>query len=100
MRGLARNFASTHQTENPRGFSEVGENKQLLIAIVGHSIFLNSVYKFILYSNFAPSALKINCSSVIALPLILYSIFSLLNILPFGENPLVILNSFVFSISK
>ncbi|MDC6391167.1 hypothetical protein PP182_20950, partial [Maribacter sp. PR1] len=34
MRGLALNFASTHQTENPRGFSEVGENKQLLIAIV------------------------------------------------------------------
>jgi hypothetical protein len=31
---LALNFASTHQTENPRGFSEVGENKQLLIAIV------------------------------------------------------------------
>jgi len=34
LRGLAVNFASTHQTENPRGFSEVGENKQLLIAIV------------------------------------------------------------------
>jgi len=34
LRGLAINFASTHQTENPRGFSEVGENKQLLIAIV------------------------------------------------------------------
>tara|TARA_R110002124_G_scaffold210794_1_gene377230 strand:- start:977 stop:1096 length:120 start_codon:yes stop_codon:yes gene_type:complete len=31
---LALNFASTHQTENPQGFSEVGENKQLLIAIV------------------------------------------------------------------
>jgi len=27
LRGLALNFASTHQTENPRGFSEVGENK-------------------------------------------------------------------------
>ncbi len=38
-RGLALNFASTHQTENPRGFSEVGENQQLLIAIVGHSVF-------------------------------------------------------------
>ncbi|GGK35851.1 hypothetical protein GCM10007962_32750 [Yeosuana aromativorans] len=34
MRGLARNFASTRQAENPRGFSEEGENKQLLIAIV------------------------------------------------------------------
>jgi len=39
LRGLARNFASTHQAENPRGFSEVGENKQLLIAIVVHSYF-------------------------------------------------------------
>jgi hypothetical protein len=37
LRGLVLNFASTHQTENPRGFSEVGENKQLLIAIVGKS---------------------------------------------------------------
>jgi hypothetical protein len=27
--------AGTHQTENPRGFSEIDENKQLLIAIVG-----------------------------------------------------------------
>jgi len=34
LRGLAVNFVSTHQTENLRGFSEVGENKQLLIAIV------------------------------------------------------------------
>ena len=34
LRGLALNFVSTHQTENPRGFSEVGEKKQLLIAIV------------------------------------------------------------------
>ncbi|OEJ98615.1 hypothetical protein A8C32_05290 [Flavivirga aquatica] len=34
MRGLALNFASTHQTENPRGFSEVGKNKQLFIAVV------------------------------------------------------------------
>jgi len=41
--GIALNFASTHQTENPRDtseanwrkqFSEVGENKQLLIADV------------------------------------------------------------------
>jgi len=34
LRVLAINFASTHQAENPRGFSEVGENQQLLIAIV------------------------------------------------------------------
>ncbi|EAP87155.1 hypothetical protein CA2559_00330 [Croceibacter atlanticus HTCC2559] len=39
MRGLALNFASTHQTENPLGFSEVDENKQLLIAIVSSSYF-------------------------------------------------------------
>ncbi len=39
LRGLVLNFASTHQTENPRGFSEVGENKQLLIAIVTNSLF-------------------------------------------------------------
>jgi hypothetical protein len=37
--GLAVNFASTHQTKNPLGFSEVGENKQLLIAIVGKSFY-------------------------------------------------------------
>jgi len=34
LRGLALNLANTHQTENPRGFSEIGENKHLLIAIV------------------------------------------------------------------
>jgi|AVFP01.1.fsa_nt_gi hypothetical protein len=39
LRGLALNFASTHQTENLRGFSEVSENKQLLIAIVGNWLF-------------------------------------------------------------
>ena len=44
MRGLALNFASTHQTENPRGFSEVGENQQLIIAIVVLSLF--SIYIF------------------------------------------------------
>jgi len=34
LRGLALNSASALQTENPQGFSEVGENQQLLIAIV------------------------------------------------------------------
>jgi len=34
LRGLALNFVSTHQTENLIGFSGVGRNKQLLIAIV------------------------------------------------------------------
>ncbi|KAB8151826.1 hypothetical protein EZY14_016675 [Kordia sp. TARA_039_SRF] len=43
MRGLALNFTSTHQTENLRGFSEVGENKQLLIAIVRHWLFIFSL---------------------------------------------------------
>jgi len=32
--GLAVDFASARQTENPRGFLEASENKQLLIAIV------------------------------------------------------------------
>jgi len=34
LRVFALNLASTHQTENPQRFSEVGDNKQLLIAIV------------------------------------------------------------------
>jgi hypothetical protein len=34
LRGLVLNLASTNQTENPRVFSEVGEKKELLIAIV------------------------------------------------------------------
>jgi len=37
LRGLALNFASTNHTEKPQGFSEVGKNKQLLIAIVVRS---------------------------------------------------------------
>tara|TARA_R110002111_G_scaffold261697_1_gene335274 strand:- start:1979 stop:2104 length:126 start_codon:yes stop_codon:yes gene_type:complete len=40
LRGLAVNFASTHQVGNSAGISKVGENKQLLIAIVGHSYLL------------------------------------------------------------
>ena len=40
LRGLALNFASTHQTENPLGFSEVGESRQLLIVIVVARIIL------------------------------------------------------------
>jgi len=48
LRGLAINFASTHQTENPRGFSEVGENKQLLIANVRHSFYLSFTFSIIL----------------------------------------------------
>ena len=39
LRGLAINLASIHQTENPRGFLEVGENKQLRIGFVGHGIY-------------------------------------------------------------
>ncbi|QDO94679.1 hypothetical protein FNB79_12150 [Formosa sediminum] len=39
MRGLARNFASTYQVGNSAGISKVGENKQLLIAIVVVSFF-------------------------------------------------------------
>jgi len=44
LRGFARNFASTHQTENPRGFSEIDENKQLLIAIVASSFFIQMMF--------------------------------------------------------
>jgi len=40
LRGLALDFASTHQTENPLGLLEVGENKQLLIAIVVSSFLI------------------------------------------------------------
>jgi len=40
LRGIAENFASTHQAENPLGFSELGENKQLLIGIVSFSFLL------------------------------------------------------------
>ncbi|MAN28097.1 MAG: hypothetical protein CMH15_01860 [Mesonia sp.] len=51
MRGLALNFASTHQTESrsfgTRGFSEVGENKQLFIAIVVLRFLFS--YQFILF---------------------------------------------------
>tara|TARA_R110002050_G_scaffold214402_1_gene350559 strand:- start:759 stop:881 length:123 start_codon:yes stop_codon:yes gene_type:complete len=39
LRGLALNLASTHQNKNPKGFLEVGENKQLLIANVVLSLF-------------------------------------------------------------
>lgn len=38
--GTALDLASTYQMENPQGFSEVGENKQLLIAIVVTSNYL------------------------------------------------------------
>jgi len=39
LRVLVLNFASTRQGENPIGFSEVGENLQLLIAIVDNWLF-------------------------------------------------------------
>ena len=37
---VALNYARTHPPENPRGFSELGESKQLLIAIVVLSLFI------------------------------------------------------------
>jgi hypothetical protein len=40
--GNIEGWASTHQTENPRGFSEVGKNKQLLTAIIGGWCFSQS----------------------------------------------------------
>jgi len=60
FRGLALNFASTHQTDtsaanwrkqNPCGFSEVGENKQLLINIVVKRYFLINCNGFIKKSD-------------------------------------------------
>ncbi len=42
--GLALSLANIHQTENPREFSEVGENKQLLIALL--SLVIYSILKF------------------------------------------------------
>jgi hypothetical protein len=41
LRGLARNLANSNRIENPRGFSEVGDNNQLLIAIVVGSFFVH-----------------------------------------------------------
>ena len=43
LRGLSLNFAITHQVGNSTEISKVGENKQLVIAIVGNSYFLNTV---------------------------------------------------------
>ncbi len=40
MSGLVLNFAITHQTENPCGFSEEGEKEHLLIAVVLNSFYL------------------------------------------------------------
>jgi len=44
LRGLALKFESIHQTKNPKRFSEVGEKKQLIIAIVGVSFFSKNSY--------------------------------------------------------
>ena len=44
LRGLALNFVSTHQAENSRGFSEVGENQQLLIAIVVERFYSVNIF--------------------------------------------------------
>jgi hypothetical protein len=44
---LALNFASVHQDENYRGFSEVGKNKQLFTAFVVVRYFF--IFAFILY---------------------------------------------------
>ena len=38
---MVKHLTNTHLTENPRGFSEVGENQQLLIAIVVRSFLFN-----------------------------------------------------------
>ena len=41
LRGFTLNFTSKHQVGNSAGISKVGENKQLLIAIVVLSLFFN-----------------------------------------------------------
>jgi len=69
LRGLALNFASTHQAENQQGFSEVGENKQLLIAIVGSCLYSFSTFSGVITSLFfslknSDSFLKVLYSSV------------------------------------
>jgi len=53
LRGLAPILASTHQTENPRGLSELGESKQLLIAIVVASYFIQ--YNFCIQIFYFPT---------------------------------------------
>lgn len=50
---LALNFASTHQDGNSAAISKVGENKQLLIAIVIARYFL-FLYSSIASKNFIP----------------------------------------------
>ncbi|AXO78947.1 hypothetical protein DZC78_00615 [Olleya aquimaris] len=50
MRGLALNFASTHQVGNSCEISKEGENKQLLIAIVVWRFF---VFFFILIFSYS-----------------------------------------------
>jgi len=52
LSGLAHNFASTHQTENPQGFSELGENKQLLTGIVRHSFIISVIITSIFSLSF------------------------------------------------
>ena len=47
MNSLALNFASMQQTENSRGFSELGENKQLLIAMLYFRYFSKGILNII-----------------------------------------------------
>jgi hypothetical protein len=68
LRGLAVNLASTHQTENPHGFSEVGENKQLLIAIVVKRYFSTSSFFKMLLNQIieaSPSLIIMSFSSLL-----------------------------------
>ncbi len=49
MSSCVVSLASTHQTENLRGFSEVGENKRLFIVIVVRWLFYISIISSLLF---------------------------------------------------
>lgn len=40
LRGLALNFTSTHQSENPQGFSEVGGNNDFVLHFTSCCVFV------------------------------------------------------------
>ena len=54
LRALTLSVARTYQTKNPLGFLEVGENKQLLIAIVMWRLskYLYFLLHFYILSNY------------------------------------------------
>ncbi|KAB1066805.1 hypothetical protein F6U93_13195 [Tamlana haliotis] len=51
MPGLALNFTSTYQPENPRGISKVGKKEQLLIAFLRNEFYSFFLFGFFLFEN-------------------------------------------------